>query len=75
VSVIGIDLAQNVYRAHGVDDLERPVLFKQLRREQMMSFFAPLPSCLIGMEACGYRSRGRGHRAIFPQARLQHSGI
>ncbi|CAG9183912.1 IS110 family transposase ISBcen3 [Cupriavidus laharis] len=29
------------------------MLRKQLRREQVAAFFANLPSCLIGMEACG----------------------
>ncbi len=31
----------------------RSVLRKQLRRDQMAAFFANLPPCLIGMEACG----------------------
>ena len=52
VSVIGIDLAKNVFQIHGVNDVGRPVLLKQLRREQMMSFFAQQPPCLVGMEAC-----------------------
>ncbi len=29
------------------------VLRKQLRREQLVVFFANLPACLIGIEACG----------------------
>jgi len=52
VSVIGIDLAKTVFQVHGVDDSGRPILLKQLRREQMMSFFVQIPPCLIGMEAC-----------------------
>ena len=29
------------------------VLRRQLRRDQMAAFFANLPPCLVGMEACG----------------------
>jgi transposase len=38
---------------HGVDYQDKVVLRKQLRRNQLLSFFATLPPCLIGMEACG----------------------
>ena len=32
---IGIDLAKQVFQIHGVDHQEKPVLRKQLRRNQM----------------------------------------
>ncbi len=50
---IGIDLAKQVFQVHGVDYQDKVVLRKQLRRNQMLSFFATLSPCLIGMEACG----------------------
>jgi transposase len=50
---IGIDLAKQVFQLHGVDPQEKPVLRKQLRRNQMLSYFAKLAPCLIGIEACG----------------------
>jgi transposase len=50
---IGIDLAKQVFQVHGVDNQEKAVLRKQLRRTQMLDFFKKLPPCLIGMEACG----------------------
>ena len=50
---VGIDLAKQVFQVHGVDAREKTVLRKQLRRNQLLSFFATLPPCLIGMEACG----------------------
>jgi transposase len=37
---------------HGVDAADKPVLKKQLRRGQVIEFFAKLPPCLVGMEAC-----------------------
>jgi len=53
ITTVGIDLAKNVFQVHGVDERGKVVLRKQLKRDQMMSFFANLPSCRIGMEACG----------------------
>ena len=50
---VGIDLAKLVFQVHGVDCQDKVVLRKQLRRNQLLSFFATLPPCLIGMEACG----------------------
>ncbi|PHV09526.1 IS110 family transposase [Chitinimonas sp. BJB300] len=53
IMTIGIDLAKNVFQLHGVDEHGKTILKKQLRREQMTVYFANLPQCLIGMEACG----------------------
>jgi transposase len=50
---VGIDLAKNVIQVHGVDERGKAVLRKQLRRNQVAAFFANLPACLVGMEACG----------------------
>ena len=49
----GIDLAKSVFQVHGVDAEGRVVVQRQLRREQMLKFFAKQPPSLIGMEACG----------------------
>ena len=53
ITTIGVDLAKTVFQVHGVDERGKAVLRKQLRREQMVEFFARLPPCLVGMEACG----------------------
>jgi transposase len=53
ITTVGIDLAKNVIQVHGVDERGKPVLKKPLKRSQVLPFFANLPSCLIGMEACG----------------------
>jgi len=50
---IGIDLAKQVFQVHGVDNQEKVVLRKQLRRAQLLDYFKKLPPCLIGLEACG----------------------
>lgn len=53
VTTVGIDLAKNVFQVHGVDERGKTVLKRQLKRDQVGPFFANLPACLIGMEACG----------------------
>jgi transposase len=52
IKTIGIDLAKNVFQIHGVDSVGKPVIKKQLRRQQMAEFFVKIEPCLIGMEAC-----------------------
>ncbi len=52
ITTVGIDLAKNVFQVHGVNEHGKAILRKQLRRDQVATFFANLPSCLIGMEAC-----------------------
>lgn len=49
----GIDLAKSVFQVHGVDASGAVVVQRQLRRGQVLSFFAKLGPVLIGMEACG----------------------
>jgi transposase len=53
ISMIGLDLAKNVFQVHGVDACGQVVLRRQLRRGQVERFFAELPPCVVGMEACG----------------------
>jgi transposase len=49
----GLDLAKSVIQAHGVDACGQVVEHRQLRRGQVLTYFAKQPSALIGMEACG----------------------
>jgi transposase len=53
ITTIGLDLAKSVFQVHGVDATGQVVIRRSLRRAQMLPFFTRLPSCLIGMEACG----------------------
>ena len=52
ITTIGLDIAKNVFQVHGIDAAEKVVVRRQLRRGQVLKFFAGLPPCLIGMEAC-----------------------
>jgi len=53
IITIGLDLAKNVFQVHGIDGCGRVVLRRQLRRGAVEKFFAQLPPCTVGMEACG----------------------
>jgi transposase len=53
VSIVGLDIAKQVVQFHGVDANGKIVLRKRLRRNQVLDFFANLPRCLVGIEACG----------------------
>jgi hypothetical protein len=53
ITTIGLDLAKNVFQAHGVDERGNVVLRKQLRRDRVAPFFAQTRPCIIGIEACG----------------------
>ena len=52
ITTIGFDLAKTAFQVHGADGKGRPVLRRKLRRAKVLAFFAGLPSCLVGMEAC-----------------------
>jgi transposase len=67
ISVIGLDLAKQVFHVVGFDARGKKVRKKQLRRAQMLRFFAQCPPCRVGMEACAgahywaQELRGLGH--------------
>jgi transposase len=52
VTTVGLDLAKNLFQVHGADAQGRPVLKKRVARERVREFFANLPPCLVGLEAC-----------------------
>src|SRR6266446_6768853 len=52
ITAVGIDLAKSVFQIHGVDERGKVMVRKQLKRAEVAKFFANLPPCLIGMEAC-----------------------
>ena len=53
VTTVGLDLAKHVFHVHDVDAFGRAIIAKALRRKDVLGFFAQLPRCLIGLEACG----------------------
>jgi len=68
VSTIGVDLAKNVFQIHGTDSHGKVVVTRQPRRRQVIEFFGKIPSCLVGMEACG-----TAHHWARELAKLDHT--
>jgi transposase len=52
ITTIGLDLAKNVFHAVCSDEQGKVVRKNRLKRSQVLAYFATLPTCLVGMEAC-----------------------
>jgi transposase len=52
VSIIGLDLAKNVFQAHGAGADGSVVFRRKLSRGQLLKFLGEQPSCVVAMEAC-----------------------
>ena len=52
VTTIGLDIAKTIFQVHGVDAAGHVVLRQKLSRSRVLEFFAKLPRCLVGIEAC-----------------------
>ena len=52
ITTVGLDLAKSVFQVHAVDEMGNVMMRKRLRRSQVLAFFAEIPPCLIGLEAC-----------------------
>lgn len=53
VSTIGLDIAKNVFHAHGVDERGRSLFSRKISRTKLLDFFAGQPRCVVALEACG----------------------
>jgi hypothetical protein len=53
ITTIGLDLAKSVFQVHAIDEAGSVMMRKRLRRSQVLAFFAKIPPCLVGLEACG----------------------
>ena len=75
LSVVGIDLAKNIFHLVGMDERGKIILRKRLARGEVMPFMAQLPRVLVGMEACGgahywarqLRAKGHEVKLMAPQ--------
>jgi transposase len=52
VRIMGLDLAKNVFQAHGAASDGSVVFRRKLSRLQVLRFFAEQPRCAVAMEAC-----------------------
>ncbi len=48
---IAIDTSKHVFTLHGVDEHEKPLLRRELKRNQMVPFFSKLASTEVVLEA------------------------
>ena len=53
VVAVGLDIAKQVFQAHGVDKAGKTVLRRKLRRHEVEKFFGNLGPCVVGIEASG----------------------
>jgi transposase len=52
ISIIGIDLAKNVFQLHGMMADGSVAFRRKLSRARLLPFLAEHPACLVAMEAC-----------------------
>lgn len=53
ITTIGLDIAKQVFHVIGADERGHQGLKKCLRRGKVLEYFANLPACVVGIEACG----------------------
>ena len=53
ITTIGLDLAKKVFQVHGVGANGEVLVKRKLKRKEVLAYFAKLPACVVGMEACG----------------------
>lgn len=53
VTTIGLDIAKNVFHAHGADTSGRALFSRKISRTKLLEFFSRQPRCMVALEACG----------------------
>lgn len=53
ITTVGLDVAKQIFQVHGISGDGGVVVNRQLRRSEVLRYFGKLPSCLVGLEACG----------------------
>ena len=75
ITLLGIDIAKEIFQLHGTDNQGNAILKKKLRRKELLEFIANTPTCTIAMEACGgshywareFKKLGHTAKLISPQ--------
>ena len=52
ISIIGLDIAKQVFHAHGADAKGATLFSRRITRQKLIGFFASQPRCAVAMEAC-----------------------
>ena len=53
ISIVGLDLAKNVFQAHGARPDGTVAFREKISRTKLITFFSSIPKCMVAMEACG----------------------
>ncbi|MDC0658876.1 hypothetical protein N6L27_12770 [Leisingera sp. SS27] len=53
ITTVGLDLGKDVFQDFGIASDGAVVFNRSVRRRKLLKLFGALPSCLIGIEACG----------------------
>lgn len=53
VTTIGLDIAKNVFHAHGAGASGRALFSRKISRTKLLEFFSRQPRCVVALEACG----------------------
>ena len=73
---ISIDTSKHVFTIHGVDEQERPVLRREIRRAQVEPFFVKLAPTEVVLEACaGSHHWGAGVGRYGPPGQVDPTAI
>lgn len=75
ITVMGLDLAKDIFQVYGVDKRGHRAVARKLRRRQVLGFFRTLQPCLVGLESCAsahywareIRALGHEVKAINPR--------
>ena len=59
VTIIGVDLAKNVFQLHGAAAEGTVVFRKKLSRPQFQRFMSDHPRCVVAMKLAGEHTTGR----------------
>src|SRR3954463_5366356 len=71
VTTIGLDIAKQVFHAHGADASGAMLFSRRITRQKLIQFFASQPSCTVAMEACaGAHHWGRELMKLGHEVRL-----
>jgi len=64
ITIIGLDISKSVFQVHGVNEPGERLLRRQLRRREVLRFFANLEPCVVGIEACHSSHYGHSMRPL-----------
>jgi len=75
ITLLGIDIAKEVFQLHGVNEMGQTSFTKRLSRKTFSEFMIQLPPCTVVMECCGtshhwgrvFKEYGHDVKLISPQ--------